>query len=186
MELLKVLDENGQETGEIVDREVIHQKGLWHREVEIWIFNDKGKILLQRRSKNKKQLPNKLATCAGHVESTKTSLETAIIELFEEIGLSVNQKDLVFLKTFKKELIFGPKSINRIFDDNYFVITNKNINEFKIQEEELSEVFWIDYSEFKKRLTNHDEEIIYNYENMVKNGTLDILDDLYQKIINGK
>ena len=182
MELLKVLDNRGQETGEIVDRELVHQNGLWHREVSVWIFNSKGQILLQRRSPNKKQAPNKLATCAGHVESTKTSLETAVIELSEEIGLSVQPKDLTFLKSIKKERVFGPSSINRIFDDNYFVSIDKNIHEFKIQKEELSEVLWVDYLEFKQKMVNHDEEIIYNYENMIQNGTLEILDDLYSKI----
>ena len=182
MELLKVLDKNGQETGEIIDREIVHQKGLWHKEVAIWIFNSQGQILLQRRSKNKKQWPNKLALCAGHIEASKKSLETAKIELFEELGLIVQDNDLVFLNTEKKERIFGQNSINRVFSDVYFLLVDKDISEFKIQEEELSEVLWIDYLEFRERLFNHDNEMVFELDVLKKVGTLEILDNLYSKI----
>ena len=50
MELIEVLDENGQKTGQILDKEIIHQNGLWHQEVAVWIFNSKGETLVQRRA----------------------------------------------------------------------------------------------------------------------------------------
>lgn len=59
MELLEVLDENGKETGEIEDKDVIHEKGLYHKEVEVWLVNEEGKILIQKRAATKKQAPNK-------------------------------------------------------------------------------------------------------------------------------
>ena len=52
-ELIDVLDENGNRTGEILTREEIHQKGLCHRIVVIAIIDAKGNILMQQRSKNK-------------------------------------------------------------------------------------------------------------------------------------
>lgn len=33
MELIDVLDENGVKTGEVVSREEVHKKGLWHRAI---------------------------------------------------------------------------------------------------------------------------------------------------------
>ena len=182
MEFLKVLNESGQETGEILDREIIHERGLWHKEVAIWIFNHKGQILLQRRSLNKKQAPNKLSLCAGHVESTKDSISTAKIELFEEIGIEVDIKDLHLLNNEKKEKIFGPNSFNRIFNDVYYLLIDKEISDFTIQEDELSEVLWMDYSEFKNRLLKHDEELTSRIESMEKTGTLALLDNLYSNI----
>ena len=41
-ELLDVLDENGIKTGEILPREEIHKKGLWHRSIVVAIINDKN------------------------------------------------------------------------------------------------------------------------------------------------
>ena len=182
MELLKVLDENGNETGEILDRELVHSRGLWHREAVVWIFNSKGETLLQRRSKNKKMAPGKLALCAGHIESRDDSLTTAKKELFEELGIDVDKKDIIYLITEKKEKIFSENSINRIFNDIYHVMIDKNISEFKIQEEELSEVIWINYLELKKRIANHDDELVFKFGNVSEIKTFELLDSLYSKI----
>ena len=181
-EKLKVLDSEGKEIGQILDRDLIHQKGLWHREVAIWIFNDKGEVLLQRRSKNKKQSPNKLGLCAGHVEYTQDSIKTAQNELLEEIGVSVNKKDLLYLKTEKKEKIFSKKIINRIFNDVYYTLINKDVSDFKIQREELSEVLWIDYLAFKERVLNNDNELTVKAIDPESINTLKLLDKIYYKI----
>ena len=41
MELLDVVDENNNLTGKQEEREIVHRDGLWHREVAIWIMNEK-------------------------------------------------------------------------------------------------------------------------------------------------
>ena len=75
-ELIDVLDENGNKTGEILTREQIHKKGLCHRIVVIAIIDEKGNILMQQRSKNKSKNPGKWdVASAGHVSSGQTSTE---------------------------------------------------------------------------------------------------------------
>ncbi|MBQ3414789.1 MAG: hypothetical protein IJH39_05440 [Clostridia bacterium] len=54
MEYLDVLDEQGNPTGKIETREIIHRKGLIHSEVTGIIYTENGKILLQKRNRNKK------------------------------------------------------------------------------------------------------------------------------------
>ena len=54
-ELIDVLDENGVKTGEILSREEIHKKGLWHRAIVVAIVNDKNEILLQQRSEKMRE-----------------------------------------------------------------------------------------------------------------------------------
>lgn len=56
MELLDVLDEEGNMTGKVEDKDVIHEKALWHKEVEAWIVNEQGEILIQKRAATKKQV----------------------------------------------------------------------------------------------------------------------------------
>ena len=46
MELLDIVDEENNLTGKVEDREIIHKKGLWHREVGICIMNEEGKVFL--------------------------------------------------------------------------------------------------------------------------------------------
>ncbi|MDD4937667.1 MAG: NUDIX domain-containing protein [Candidatus Shapirobacteria bacterium] len=178
MELIKVLDENGQETGQILDKEIIHQKGLWHREVAVWIFNSKGEILVQRRAASKKMNPNQIGLCAGHVPENEDSITAMIREISEELGIEVNQKSLNFLITEKKERSFPNSLINRIFNKVYYLKIDKEITDFKIQEEELSEIFWINYLEFKEKIQNKDPEI--GIQTDFK--TLDLLDKIYSKI----
>lgn len=182
IEKLKVLNNKGQETGEILDRNIIHKEGLWHKEITVCIFNEKGEILIQRRSKNKKQYPNKLGLCAGHVEYTQDSISTAQKELSEEISLNIKKEEIIFLKTEKKEKIFGKEIINRIFNDVYYLMSNKDVSEFKIQEEELSEVLWIDYLTFKNRILSNDDEITVKADNPEVIDTLKLLGEIYYKI----
>ena len=51
-EYLDIVDENGIPTGETVERETAHAKGIRHRTVHLWLVRKKdGKlqVLLQRR-----------------------------------------------------------------------------------------------------------------------------------------
>ena len=50
MELLDIVDEKGNPTGETVPREVAHREGIRHRTAHVWIFRRRGgvvQILLQ-------------------------------------------------------------------------------------------------------------------------------------------
>ena len=50
MEYLDIVDEQNNLTGKTEERDIIHEKGLWHREISVWIMNQKGEVLLQKRS----------------------------------------------------------------------------------------------------------------------------------------
>ena len=54
MEYIDVVDENNNFTGEVVGKNIVHEKGLFYREVIGIIVNNKNEILLQKRSTNKK------------------------------------------------------------------------------------------------------------------------------------
>lgn len=48
MELLDIVDENNNLIGKAEERNIVHEKGLWHRHVGAWIMNEKGEILFQK------------------------------------------------------------------------------------------------------------------------------------------
>ncbi len=61
MELIDIVDENNQITGQVEDRMVAYKEGLWRRVVSCWIINEKGELLIQKRSeKNLEALVNGL------------------------------------------------------------------------------------------------------------------------------
>lgn len=162
MELLDVVDENNNLIGKVEDRETIHQKGLYHREVGIWIMNEKGEILVQKRSANKKQAPNKWGITAGHVDAGQEPSDVVIREVFEEIGLELTKEEIEFLFVAKKHKKFSDTQYNNNFQYIYFAKTNKKIEEYVIQEEELSELKYISIEELEKVIENKDEKYTFS------------------------
>lgn len=66
-ELIDIFDENNNPRGIQKLKSEAHKEGIWHRAVHIWIYNLKGEILLQLRSKNKELYPDRWdVSAAGH------------------------------------------------------------------------------------------------------------------------
>lgn len=93
-ELLVVVDENDNILRSVPKLEV-YEKKLTHRICHVLVFNKKGEMLLQLRSKNKFFSPDKWITAAsGHVTAGESYEEGALRELQEELGVT---GDLAFL-----------------------------------------------------------------------------------------
>lgn len=74
-ELIDVLDENGIKTGEVLSRNEIHQKGLWHRAIVVAIVNKNNQVLLQQRSFKKDKNAGKWdISVAGHISTGQDAL----------------------------------------------------------------------------------------------------------------
>lgn len=159
-EMLMVLSDDGTASGKLELRSVVHGKGLWHNEVAIWVLDtEHKKVLLQRRSKNKKQNPNKLAICAGHVVGYDGIEETLKAEFCEELGLNIEDYDVKKLIVLKREM---PNNNN--FSHSFYIEKYIPLNEMKIQEEELSEVLYMDYEQLKSLVKNNDESVVFKWD----------------------
>lgn len=172
MEEIDVLDENGNKTGEVVSREEVHKLGLWHKCVHIWIVNSKGEVLLQKRSSEKKTNPNKWTTAtSGHLSAGDSSIEGAIRELGEEIGLQAKAEELQYLFTVKDETVKeyrGETILDNEITDVYLMRKELDIQNLKLQEEEVSSVKWFTQEEFKKMVMEKDENLVYHREMQMK------------------
>ena len=110
-------------------------------------------------------------SCAGHLTAGDNSVSGATRELKEELNLDVKPSELQFIKTIKRNSKYTATFINNEFDDLYILRTTKSIEEMKYQEEEISEIFYIPYKEFKNMVNNrqpdllrHDEEFEILFE----------------------
>lgn len=172
MEKIDVLNENGDKTGEVVSREEVHKLGLWHKCIHVWIVNGKGEILLQKRSEQKLTHPNMWTTAtSGHLSAGDTSIEGAIRELSEEIGLKVKENELEYLFTVKESGVNdNPKRhiIENEITDVYLIERNVDITELRLQEEEVSEIKWFSYESFKKMVLENDETLVSHKEMQFK------------------
>ena len=66
-----------------------HQQKLLHRAVHVFVFNKKGELFLQRRSRWKDVCPLLWdSSVAGHVNSGANYSDTAVRELQEELGVT--------------------------------------------------------------------------------------------------
>jgi isopentenyl-diphosphate delta-isomerase type 1 len=88
-EYLEVVNEANQIIG-TASRFEIHNKGLRHRSVHIFIFNSQGNLYLQLRAPHKDQYPDHWdSSAAGHTDPGESPQETAGRELMEELGLTI-------------------------------------------------------------------------------------------------
>lgn len=160
MELLDVLDKEGNKTGITKDKDEIYKTGEWFRSVHIWIINDNNELLLQKRSPFKTTYPNLWAvSVSGHVISGESSIETVIREIKEELNLDVNKEECKYLFTIRRQNIFA-NCINRVYDDVYLLKLNIDINNTKIQESELKEIKYFNIDYLKSALYDNDPRFV--------------------------
>lgn len=154
-EYFDVLNEKGEYIGKIETRKKCHTEGLWHKAVAMFIINSKEQVLLQRRSANKKMWPNMWdITAGGHVLAGEFGFQSIIREAEEELGINLNKNDITFVGSSISTNIQG-NIVNNHF--NEFYIVNKDIDEttLKLQEEEVSEVKWVDKNEIIERIKDN-------------------------------
>lgn len=160
MELLDIVDEYGNKTGEVMERDKVHELNLLHWEISVFLINDKKEVLLQKRAATKKMNPNMWGSCAGHVDSGEGIEETALRELEEEIGIKFSIDDLHVLE----EMQVTKKEINSHLTRVYYIYYNGN--DFKIQTEELSEVKWFNIDDIINMIKNNDETITFKMDRL--------------------
>jgi len=155
MEMFDVIDMDGNKTGVIKERGVVHREGALHATSHIWIARENEKsgydILLQKRSTCKDSHPGCYdISSAGHIGAGDEALESALRELEEELGIKAKSEELlefgVQYKNYEGEFYGKP------FRDNqrsilYLYKEPINMEELVLQESEIESVIWIDYQE---------------------------------------
>jgi isopentenyl-diphosphate delta-isomerase type 1 len=87
-EMFIVVDNNDNLLGYKTRYECHHDKTIIHRTIGLLVYNSKGEILLQKRSKTKDLNPGMWAIgVGGHVTKGQTYDEAAFREMKEELGI---------------------------------------------------------------------------------------------------
>ncbi len=162
MEILDVVDECGNPTGETVARETAHEKGIMHRTSHVWLLRKKqGKvqILLQKRCETKESYPGCYdISSAGHIPSGMDFVESALRELHEELGISASDDELIFCgdRTVIWNDCFGGKPFHDRQYSRVFILW-RDIDEekFIIQKEEIDSVLWMELDECISAIENN-------------------------------
>ena len=152
-------------------------------------MNDKKELLLQKRSATKKSHPNFWdISGAGHIRAGETVIEGAIRELKEELGVEVKEEDLQYIATIKSTK--NPKNME--FQYVYLLNSNKEIEEYIFEDNEVSEVKYVFYKDLEKMVEEkaeglliHEEEYKYLFKYIRKQNieirkcTINDVDEIY-------
>ena len=180
MELVDIVDENNKLTGQVEERWVAYDKGLWRRTVSCWIMNEKGEILLQKRTASKRRNPNKWAKTGGQVDSGESAEDAIFREVKEELGIEVPKDQIKIMDIHKSD------DKNKRFAYNFIFVVNYKIEDYILQKEEVDEVKYVtieDMEMIKKKNDNNytfcnwNEEDFYREMNLLKNKRKEILGD---------
>ena len=163
MEKHELVDINGNKTSKILTHVEARDPnnvpdGYYISVVGVVIINDENEILLQKRSRYKRANPSKWGICGGKVDLGETPLDAGIRETFEEIGILLKKDEFKFLSMDTNE---------KAHFTVYYVRKNVNINECKLQEEELEEVKYFKIEELQY-LDNEGFEWLENLRKVIE------------------
>ncbi len=179
MERLDYLDENGNKIG-TVEREVGINTNLLLEAVQIWIINpDTKEVLMQRRSYSKKHDPGMIdISASGIIQSGETPMQGLIREGKEELGEKAFEKLIGKInEIYKFQIDFTKEGRKgKYLTHEYLAYSKQPLGEYEKQDEEVEELFFMDYEEVKKLIKNKDKNIRIPYN--------DDIEELLQRIDN--
>ena len=161
-EYIDILNENGELTGEIRTKREVHELGLWHRAVHIWILNPKGELLLQQRAEQKENYGGYWdISAAGHVSAGETSIESALREIEEELGVKIRERELISFGTvIQQKVINNETYINNEYNDLFIIEKDIPLPEMTMQKSEVQDLKYILWRELKEMVESNDEQLV--------------------------
>lgn len=181
MELIDIVDENNKLTGQVADRWGACTSGLWRRIVSCWIMNEKGEILLQKRSPSKKSNPNLWAKTSGQVDRGETAENAIVREVKEELGVKIPEEQIKVMDIYKSN------SSSKSFIYNFLFIVNYEIDDYILQKDEVAEVKYVEIEDIEIAQKNNDLNYIFsNWEEADFNKQMQILKNKRSEILKGK
>ncbi|MGZ8193407.1 MAG: NUDIX hydrolase [Methylobacter sp.] len=158
-ELLNVVDEYDCVI-DIRPRHIIHASGLRHRAVHILVFNDNGKLFLQKRSMHKDQHAGLWDTsAAGHVDAGEEYENCAIREVKEELGIDVANNIEPLFK------LPATRSVGMEFIQVYRCLHN---GPFILAAEEIDEGNWFSIAEIAAYIAVDDQRLTKTFKTIWK------------------
>lgn len=156
MEMWEVLDNEGNPTGKIIKKneQIFFDKNFYHLGAEVWIINSDNKILIQKRSKQKKIFPNVWAMTGGSVILGENSRETIVREAKEELNININPSELILITKFK---------LDNLWVDTYVLKHDYDIKKMKLKKDEVIAVKWMTWEEIDN-LVNEGNFMNYRWE----------------------
>jgi isopentenyl-diphosphate delta-isomerase len=148
MEMIDIYDELGQKSGKTEEKYEAHRNALIHKGVCVWIINSNDEILLQTRN-SQVMFPNMMdISFSGHIQAGETSLEAAIREGKEELGIDLEIDKLQYLFSCREYGEVDGYFENEI-DDVFLYRTDILLEEYSFCDNEVKEVSYVSLEKLK-------------------------------------
>lgn len=158
MARIAIVDEDDTIIGS-EDRDVVRRKGLRHRIVRVFVVNDQGQVLLQKRNEQLQDNPGKWdQSVGGHVDAGEDYITAAARETQEELGIKVS--DFVSLGKFYIERPAPGGTVRRF----QTVFTCKWNGLVRFDQAEVSAVQWFTIAEIDAWLAKSPDDFTKNFK----------------------
>jgi|SRR5579871_608999 len=152
MENVVLVNENDEQVG-VMEKMEAHRKALLHRAFSVFIFNDKGDMLLQQRAKNKYHSGGLWTNaCCSHPFPGEDILIGAERRLKEELGFTTSLRklfDFIYKSGFENGLTE--------FEFDHVFVGYYNSSIFP-NDNEVSDYCFMNMEEIEASLKNHPEK----------------------------
>lgn len=164
--MLDLYSESGEALGQTASRDHAHTEGLWHRTVHVWVQNPQGQVLLQQRSNLKDTNPGLWdVSAAGHISAGQSTIDAALRELEEELGLVILEDELRPLFTVKHVYRSPDGTIMDYEHQEVFLVQKEvKLTELLCDPAEVQAVAWISVEDLQKHVQAGDPSLVEHHE----------------------
>jgi len=149
-EFVVLVNERGKKIG-LAEKLKAHQQGLLHRAFSIFLFNEKGEMLLQQRAKGKYHFAGLWSNaCCSHPREGERVLSAAKRRLMEELGIESPLKNSGHVP-YK---FYDDKSALTEHEYDY-IFTGKFDSKISFNKKEVTAVRWMSRTDLKREMKSH-------------------------------
>ncbi len=184
-EIVSIYNDMLEEIG-FAERSVANLQGLWHFCSQCWLINATNKsVIFQKRSITKNIASGLFdVSASGHVKYGMNTIDTALKEVKEELGVIITKEQLFFggrrIDLFQKDIF-----LSRIFADVFFVLGQYKLTDFKIDFKESDAIIEIPIEDGFNLFCDKKEKIYctgFSYNgNMLEQHLFEIDKDMFIK-----
>ena len=168
-ELLDLFTGDGRPTGLTMERGGEKKPGYFTLGMHAFVYDSRGRFLLQKRAQGKGFRPGQWETHMGHALAGESSFDCALRELREELGVSLPPDS--FVKVYR-----WVEAGARMLTDLYFVRADLDESSLTLQKDEVIGVQWVS----KREMLDFVRDMDYrpeSYKNVVAQYIQDCIEE---------
>lgn len=159
MEIWDILDNDGKKTGKTVPGGSRLQQGEYHQTVHVWISDQNGEILIQKRASHVNWMPGLWGIASGSAIHGEDSLNAVIRHIAKDLGLFIDRNNLQKIQQIK---------ITDEFIDIWSVCGKREDFIPVILSNNVADICWASWNALLE-MVNRSEFVKYDYLDIISN-----------------